>query len=82
MQNTWGQGRGGVLYAQQEQSHGEIIFQTGQEVQILLIPLVDFLPEHKQEQFTILSLQRIQEKLLLRKTGIQYLEQEPFGKMI
>ena len=68
--------------AQQEQNHGEIIFQIGQEAQILLILLVDSLLEPKQERFTIQLLLRIQEKLLSKKIGILYLEQELFGKMI
>ena len=63
MQTTWGQGRGGVYGATRAESL-EIIYQAGQEVQILLIPLVDFILEHKQEQFTIQLLLRTQEKLL------------------
>ena len=53
-----------AFMVQQEQSLGEIIYQAGQEVQILLILLVDFIPEPKQEQFTIQLLLRTQEKLL------------------
>ena len=63
MQTTWGQGRGGVYGATRAESWGDYI-QAGQEVQILLILLVDFILEHKQEQFTIQSLLRTQEKLL------------------